>query len=144
MLDISRSDLVAGVAGSGTMGRGIVQVLAQCGARTVVYDAQAGAADKAKASIAQALGRLAEKGRLTASEVQSALGRIEIAASLEGLAPCHLVIEAIVEDLQEKRKLFAALEAIVSDDCILASNTSSLSVTAMAASCKRPGRVAGY
>src|SRR4051812_38448835 len=138
MLDISRSDLVAGVAGSGTMGRGIVQVLAQCGVRTVVYDAQPGAADKAKASIAQALGRLAEKGRLTASDVQSALGRIEIAESLGGLARCHLVIEAIVEELREKRKLFAALEAIVSDDCILASNTSSLSVTAMAASCKRP------
>src|SRR5437762_227255 len=144
MLDVSRSDLVAGVAGSGTMGRGIAQVLAQCGARTLVYDAQPGAAEKAKASIAQSLGKLAEKGRLGASEVQAALGRIEICAALEGLAPCHVVVEAIVEDLGEKRKLFAALEAVVREDCILASNTSSLSVTAMAAACKHPGRLAGY
>src|SRR5512142_1769506 len=110
MLDVSRSDLVAGVAGSGTMGRGIVQVLAQCGARTIVYDAQAGAAEKAKAAIAQALGKLAEKGRLSASDVQAALGRIEITSTLQGLASCHVVIEAIVEDLEEKRKLFGALE----------------------------------
>jgi 3-hydroxybutyryl-CoA dehydrogenase len=144
MLDVSRSDLVAGVAGSGTMGRGIVQVLAQCGARTIVYDAQPGAAEKAKAAIAQALAKLAEKGRLSASEVQGTLGRIEITSTLQGLAPCHVVVEAIVEVLDEKRKLFGALEEIVSESCILASNTSSLSVTAMAAVCKRPGRVAGY
>jgi 3-hydroxybutyryl-CoA dehydrogenase len=144
MLDVSRSDLVAGVAGSGTMGRGIVQVLAQCGARTVVYDAQPGAADKAKAAIAQALGKLAEKGRLSASEVQAALGRIEIASTLQGLAGCHVVVEAIVEELEAKRKLFSALEDIVGEACILASNTSSLSVTAMAAACRHPGRVAGY
>ncbi len=144
MLDLSRSDLVAGVVGSGTMGRGIVQVLAQCGARTLVYDAQPGAAAKAKEAIAQALGRLAEKGKLGVSEVQAAIGRVEIAATLEALEPCHVVIEAIVEDLAEKRKLFAALEAVVSGQCILASNTSSLSVTAMAAACQRPERVAGY
>src|SRR5947209_12514600 len=144
MLDVSRSDLVAAVAGSGTMGRGIVQVLAQCGARTLVYDAQPGAAAKAKESIAQALGKLAEKGRLTASEVQAALSRIEIASTLEALAPCHVVVEAIIEDLGEKKKLFAQLEQVVAPDCILASNTSSLSVTAMAAACRHPGRVAGY
>jgi 3-hydroxybutyryl-CoA dehydrogenase len=144
MLDLSRSDLVAGVVGSGTMGRGIVQVLAQSGARTLVYDAQPGAAAKAKEAIAQALGKLAEKGKLGVSDVQAAIGRVEIAATLDALEPCHVVIEAIVEDLAEKRKLFAALEAIVSDQCILASNTSSLSVTAMAAACQRPERVAGY
>jgi 3-hydroxybutyryl-CoA dehydrogenase len=144
MLDVSRSDLVAGVAGSGTMGRGIVQVLAQCGARTLVYDAQPGAASKAKEAIAQSLGKLAEKGRLGVSDVQAAIGRIEIAATPQALAPCHVVVEAIFEDLAEKRKLFTALEAIVSEQCILASNTSSLSVTAMAAACKRPERVAGY
>ena len=144
MLDVSRSDLVAGVAGSGTMGRGIVQVLAQCGARTLVYDAQPGAAEKAKAAIAQSLGKLAEKGRVSASEVQAALGRIEVVGALEGLAACHVVVEAIVEDLEEKRKLFAALERVVPEGTILASNTSSLSVTAMAAACRRPERVAGY
>jgi 3-hydroxybutyryl-CoA dehydrogenase len=144
LLDPNRSDLVAGVAGAGTMGRGIAQVLAQCGARTLVFDAQPGAARKAKDSIAQALARLAEKGRLGAADVEKTLQRVEVADSLEGLAPCHVVVEAIVEDLGAKQKLFSSLEQAVKADCILASNTSSLSVTAMAAACKRPGRVAGY
>src|SRR3981081_1575097 len=144
MLDVSRSDLVAAVAGAGTMGRGIVQVLAQCGARTLVYDAQPGAALKAKDAIGQSLGKLAEKGRARPAEVQDTLARIEVADSLLGFAPCHVVIEAIVEDLNEKRKLFGSLENVVAQSCILASNTSSLSVTAMAAACKRPGRIAGY
>jgi 3-hydroxybutyryl-CoA dehydrogenase len=144
MPDITRSDLVAGVAGSGTMGRGIVQVLAQCGARTLVFDAQPGAAQKAHDAIAQALGKLVERGKLDRASVDATLGRIEIAPSPEAFAPCHVVVEAIVEDLQAKRDLFSRLETIVGPDCILASNTSSLSVTAMAAACKRPQRVAGY
>src|SRR5688572_19664486 len=144
MLDPNRSDLVAGVAGAGTMGRGIAQVLAQCGARTLLFDAQPGAARKAKDSIAQALGKLVEKGRLAAGDADKAVGRIEIVDSVEALRPCHVVVEAIVEELQAKKSLFATLEKSVSSDCILASNTSSLSVTAMAAACRRPGRVAGY
>ncbi len=144
MLDISRSDLVAGVAGSGTMGRGIVQVLAQCGVRTLVFDAQPGAAHKAKESIAQALARLADKGRLQPSEVEAALSRIEVVDALAAFAPCHLVVEAIVEQLDAKQALLRTLEGIVGERCILASNTSSLSVTAMAAACGKPNRVAGY
>jgi 3-hydroxybutyryl-CoA dehydrogenase len=144
MLDASRSDLVAGVAGAGTMGRGIAQVLAQCGARTLVFDAQPGAARKAKDTIAQALGKLVEKGRLAAADVDQSLRRIETVDSLNALAPCHVVVEAIVEDLAAKKELFGSLEKTVSENCILASNTSSLSVTAMAAACQRPGRVAGY
>ena len=130
MLDSNRTDLVAGVAGTGTMGRGIAQVLAQCGARTLVFDAQPGAARKAKEAIGQSLGKLVEKGRLKADDVDMTLGRIEIADSLEGLAPAHVVVEAIVEDLAAKRLLFSALEKVVKSDCILASNTSSLSVAA--------------
>src|SRR5687768_4162581 len=144
MIDISRSDLVAGVAGAGTMGRGIAQVLAACGARTLVFDAQPGAAEKARASIGQALGKLVEKKKIQESEVQGIIGRLEPVASLEALAPCHVVVEAIVEDLVAKRALFSKLETVVGETCILASNTSSLSVTAMAAACQRPGRVAGY
>jgi 3-hydroxybutyryl-CoA dehydrogenase len=144
MLDVFRSDLVAGVAGAGTMGRGIVQVLAQCGIRTLVFDAQPGAAAKAKAAIGQALGRLAEKGKIKPADADGTLERIEIADSLERLAACQVLVEAIVEDLGAKRELFSKLEAIVPEDTILASNTSSLSVTAMAAACKRPGRVAGF
>jgi 3-hydroxybutyryl-CoA dehydrogenase len=143
-MDFSRSDLVAGVAGAGTMGRGIAQVLAQCGTRTLLFDAQHGAAEKAKASIAQSLAKVVEKGRMSAAEGDAVTGRIEIVGSLEAFKPCHVVVEAIIEDLNSKRELFRTLEGIVSDDCVLASNTSSLSVTAMAAQCKRPQRVAGY
>jgi 3-hydroxybutyryl-CoA dehydrogenase len=142
MVDFSRSDLTAGVVGAGTMGRGIAQVLAQCGARTLVFDAQPGAAEKARAAIGEALRRMAEKGRL--ADPQAALARIEIVPSLEALSPCQLVVEAIVEDLAAKKSLFSALERIVQESCVLASNTSSLSVTAMAAGCKRPQRIAGY
>jgi 3-hydroxybutyryl-CoA dehydrogenase len=144
LLDPNRSDLVAGVAGAGTMGRGIAQVLAQCGARTLLYDAQPGAARKARDSIAQALGKLVEKGRLGAGEADHAVGRIEIIDSVDAFGPSHVVVEAIVEDLNAKQQLFSSLEKQVGSDCILASNTSSLSVTAMAAACQRPGRVAGY
>ena len=142
MLDVSRSDFTAAVAGAGTMGRGIAQVLAQCGARTLLYDAQPGAAARGLESIAQALAKQAEKGRI--KDPDAIVKRIEVVTGPTAFAHCHVVIEAIVEDLAAKRVLFSELEAIVGEQCILASNTSSLSVTAMAASCKRPGRVAGY
>mgnify|MGYP001197078807 CR=1 FL=1 len=144
MLDIQRPDLVAGVAGSGTMGRGIVQVLAQCGVRTLVFDAKPGAAQAAKEAIGKTLAGLVQKGRVPQADADQALARIEIVDALAALKPCHVVIEAIVELLAPKQELFKALEAVVSESCILASNTSSLSVTAMAAACARPGRVAGY
>ncbi len=144
MLDIQRKDLVAGVAGSGTMGRGIVQVLAQCGVRVLVFDAQPGAAAKAKDAIAQSFAKLTEKGRLAGADAAAALARIEIVDALAAFSACHLVVEAIVERLDAKQELLRALEAIVAENCILASNTSSLSVTAMASVCRKPGRVAGY
>jgi len=144
MLDISRADLTAGVAGAGTMGRGIAQVLAQGGARTLLYDAQPGAAAKAKDAIAHALGKMVEKGKTTEAETKALLSRIEVAPSLDAFAPCHVVVEAIIEDLSAKQALFTSLEKIVGEKSVLASNTSSLSVTAMAAACKHPGRVAGY
>ena len=144
MLDVSRSDLTAGVAGSGTMGRGIVQVLAQCGARVRVFDAQAGAAARAKESIAKVLAGQVAKGRMAQADADAALGRIEVADSIAAFRDCHVVVEAIIEELGAKQKLFRELEAVVGEACILASNTSSLSVTAMAAACSRPGRVAGY
>ncbi len=143
MLDSNRPDLVAGVAGSGTMGRGIAQVLAQSGVRTLVFDAQPGAAQKAREAISQSLAKLVERGKLAPAAMQATLERIEVVASAQAFKPCHVVVEAIVEDLQAKRALFAGLEEIVDNECILASNTSSLSVTAMAAACNRPQRVAG-
>ena len=144
MLDIHRKDLVAGVTGSGTMGRGIVQVLAQCGVRTLVFDAQPGAAAKAKEAIAKSLSGIVQKGRIAQADADATLARIEVVDALAALRPCHVVVEAIVELLAPKQELFKALEGIVSETCILASNTSSLSVTAMASACAKPGRVVGY
>jgi 3-hydroxybutyryl-CoA dehydrogenase len=126
------------------MGRGIAQVLAQCGARALLFDAQPGAAQKGKAAIGEALAKLAEKGRLKPAEAEATLGRLEIVDKLERFSRCHVLVEAIVEELGAKRELFSQLESIVAEDCVLASNTSSLSVTEMAAACKRPERVAGY
>ena len=137
-------DLVIGVVGTGTMGRGIAQIAAAGGHRVLVCDAREGAAAEACDFIARMLRRAAEKGTMSAAEAEAGIGRIEIVDGLAALGPCDVVIEAIVEDLDAKQALFAELEGIVSADCILASNTSSLSVTAIAAGCKLPGRVAGY
>lgn len=144
MLDISRNDLTAGVAGSGTMGRGIVQVLAQAGVQVRVYDAKPGAGQAAKDAIAKALAGQVQKGRVQQADADASLARIEIVDSLAAFAPCHLVVEAVLEQLEVKRALWQAVEKVVSESCILASNTSSLSVTAMAAGCAKPGRVVGY
>src|SRR2546426_7440949 len=103
MLDVSRSDLVAAVAGAGTMGRGIVQVLAQCGARTLVYDAQPGAAAIAKDAIAQSLGKLAEKGRLKPAEVHTSELQLPCNVVFRLLLANKIVIEAIDRRLHFRR-----------------------------------------
>ncbi len=133
-----------GVVGAGAMGRGIVQLYAQSGHAVVLFDAQEAAVDAALAHLRDTLGRLAEKGKLSAEQVQGTLGRITTAATLQDLAGCDLVIEAIIERIEVKREIFVALEEIVGPACVLVSNTSSLSITAIAAACEHPGRVAGY
>jgi 3-hydroxybutyryl-CoA dehydrogenase len=132
-----------GVIGAGAMGRGIAQLFAQSGYQIIFYDTQAKAMDAALASIGDTFKVLAEKGKITAEAGQAHLARIALAADLSGLSPCQLVIEAIVERLDVKQQLFKALEAITSASCILASNTSSLSIAAIASVCTRPERVAG-
>ncbi|SIT22339.1 3-hydroxyacyl-CoA dehydrogenase [Achromobacter sp. MFA1 R4] len=133
-----------GVVGAGAMGRGIAQIAAQAGLRVRLYDTSADAIAAARESLRQTWEKLAQKGKLSAADAQAALERVESATALTDMSACQLVVEAIVERLDVKRDLFAALEGVVSDDCILASNTSSLSITAIAAACKRPQRVAGY
>lgn len=133
-----------GVVGTGLMGRGIAQVAAQAGIDTLLHDTRAGTAEAAKDGIATQLHRMAEKGKLDAAEAARAIARLQPVASLADLARCGIVVEAIVEDLEAKRELFRALEHAVAADCILATNTSSLSVTAIAAACRHPGRVAGF
>ena len=131
------------VIGAGTMGAGIAQVAAAHGHRVLMFDADETAVAKGLAGIEQFLDRSVEKGRLDPPGKAAILGRIEPVTALADLAPSGLAIEAIVERLDVKQAVFAELEAVVPDDCILASNTSSLSVTAMGAALKRPERLVG-
>lgn len=132
------------VVGAGAMGRGIAQIAAQAGVQVRLYDTNADAVGAARESLRQLWDKLAQKGKLSADQAAAALARVVPAASLNDLADCQLVVEAIIERLDIKRDLFSQLESIVSADCILASNTSSLSITAIAAACKHPQRVAGF
>src|ERR1035437_294008 len=142
--DANRPDLTIGVLGTGAMGRGIAQVAAAGGMHVVVMDARAGAAQEARDFVGKMLLRAAEKGSLTQQDAQAALGRIKIVNALADFKPCHAVIEAVAENLDVKRQVFGELEAIVAPDCILATNTSSLSVTTIAAKLKTPQRFAGF
>ncbi|HEX5464343.1 MAG TPA: 3-hydroxyacyl-CoA dehydrogenase [Burkholderiales bacterium] len=137
-------DLTVGVIGTGTMGRGIMQVAATGGMQVLACDERATAAADAKDYIAKMLARSVEKGRVTAEAAKAAVDRIGIAADFSGLAQCDIIIEAVAERLDVKQAVFSKLDAAARPDCILATNTSSLSVTAIAASCKRPQRVAGF
>jgi 3-hydroxybutyryl-CoA dehydrogenase len=132
-----------GVIGSGAMGSGIAQVAAQAGHAVVVYDQQKIALEKAELTLKSTLNKLTEKGKITADEANQIASRIEFCESLNSIAPSDLVIEAIVENLEVKKSLFQSIEKIVSESCILATNTSSLSVTAIAASCSKPERFIG-
>jgi len=126
------------------MGRGIAQIAAQAGSTVRLMDAQAGAAEKAREAICTQWDKLVEKGRLEAAAAAAHKDRLLLAGTLADLAGCDLVVEAIVERLDVKRALFAELEALVPAQTVLASNTSSLSVTAIAAALKHPERLAGF
>ena len=134
----------AGVIGTGTMGLGIAQVLAQAGVQVWLHDQNPGAVERAIDTIGKSLAQQVGKGRITEDARTACLQRLCSAADLEALAGCDLVVEAIVEDLQVKQTLFCALEKLLRADAILATNTSSLSVTAVASACARPERVAGW
>lgn len=131
------------VIGAGTMGSGIAQVAAQAGQDVVLYDTRREVVDKALATLRKTLDKLVEKGKLAKEQADGIHGRIASASDLKELAGSGLVIEAIIEDLGIKKKLFADLEGILSADAVLATNTSSLSVTAIAAACGMPERVIG-
>ena len=135
--------ITIGVVGAGTMGRGIVQLFAQAGHAVRCFDAQPGAADAAVAQVVGMLQRSVDKGRLSADAFERIRTNIGVAPELGALAGCGVVIEAIVEDLGVKRELFRSLEAILGDDAVLATNTSSLTVSDIAAGCAKPARVAG-
>ena len=133
-----------GVVGAGAMGRGIAQIAAQAGSSVKLFDLQGGAAEKAKAEIAMQWDRLVAKNRLDPGLAASHKSRVHTLTAMAPLADCDLVVEAVIERLDVKQGLFAELEKIVSGQAVLASNTSSFSITAIAAGLKAPERVAGY
>jgi 3-hydroxybutyryl-CoA dehydrogenase len=136
-------DVIVAVIGSGAMGAGIAQVAATAGHQVLLFDTRPDAADKAIADIGKTYVKLVEKGRMDAAAADQAHARLKRIATLQEASQAALVVEAIVENLDAKRALFGELEGIVNDDCILATNTSSISVTAIAAKLRRPERLVG-
>jgi 3-hydroxybutyryl-CoA dehydrogenase len=132
------------IVGTGAMGRGIAQLFAQAGSKVFLFDIQSGAAEAARLVLRQTWQRLVEKGKLSAEQAEIFEGRVHLASTLSDLAHCELIVEAVVERLDIKQTLFAELEGIVKSSTVLATNTSSLSVTAIASRLQRPGQLAGY
>ena len=143
MKTVESGDFVLGVVGAGAMGSGIVQVALTGGLQVMLTDLRPEQLEKARQGIFQRLDRLAEKGEQTADAVASAKARLEVVPSVEKFAGCDAVIEAIIEDLAAKRQLFGSLEGVLREDAIIASNTSSLPIAAIAKTCRHRRRIAG-
>ena len=133
-----------GIVGTGVMGAGIAQIAAQAGYDVWLFDSWAGAAGTARDKLIDTLHWLAGKGKMTSAAADAAISHLNVVDTLDQIAHCDLVIEAIVEHLEAKHTLFAELESIVAQNAILATNTSSLSVTSIAAGLQHPNRVAGF
>ena len=132
-----------GIIGAGAMGSGIAQVAAEAGHSVVLFDTNAEALSLSKSKLASVMNRLVEKGRLTSEEAQEIQNRISYADHMEALSESGIIIEAIIENLDVKKGVFSSIESLVSKDCILASNTSSLSIASIASACERSERVLG-
>ena len=132
-----------GVIGAGTMGNGIAQVFALSGFSVTLVDVAEPMLDRAKTTIEKSLGKFVEKGKLTAADRDASIGRLKTATSIDRLGDTDYVVEAIVENAETKRGLFASLDAITRPDVILASNTSSISITLLGAATQRPDKVLG-
>lgn len=132
-----------GVVGAGTMGNGIAQVFATAGSDVVLIDAFEDALTRAAATIEKNLGRMAKKEIIAGDDVAAILGRIKTSQSIDDVAPCGLVVEAVTEDFDLKAKIFGQLDAAMQPDAVLATNTSSISITRIAAVTERPAKVIG-
>ena len=130
-----------GVLGAGSMGSGIAQVAAQSGHNVVLFDTNAAQLEKAHAALVKVMARLVEKGKLGEHESETIQERIAYISDMNGFTGCGLVIEAIIENIEVKKTVFSQLESIVDEECMLASNTSSLSIASIAAACKHSERV---
>jgi 3-hydroxybutyryl-CoA dehydrogenase len=138
-----RPQAPVGIIGAGTMGAGIAQVAAAAGHRVRLFDVNAAQVARGRGQVDKDLRAQVERGKLSPDQYEATLARIEPAAALAELADCALIVEAAVEDLAVKQQLFSELESVIDADCVLATNTSSLSVTAIAGGLKRPERVVG-
>ena len=136
-------EAIIGVLGAGSMGSGIAQIGATQQHNVVLVDLNSEALAKAEKSLNKILARLVEKEKIDEATAAAIIGRIKFSENINDFADCGVVIEAIVENVDIKRKVFAQLETIVNDKCILASNTSSLSIASIAASCNNSERVIG-
>jgi 3-hydroxybutyryl-CoA dehydrogenase len=134
---------IIGVVGSGAMGSGIAQVAATAGHKTIVYDTNADALEKAKTNLANSVTKLVEKQKITSEKATEILSLTSYSNSIQDFKNCDLIIEAIVENSHVKQEVFKELESITSATCVLASNTSSLSITSIASACKNPEKVIG-
>ena len=132
------------IIGTGIMGMGIAQIAAQAGIQVLLFDAKAGAAEQGCQSLQATLEKLAAKGKFTDEQLQSTLANLTVIENIAKIAEVDVVIEAIIENLEIKQQLFKQLESIVPVETILATNTSSLAVTAIASDCEHPERVAGF
>lgn len=132
------------IIGTGIMGMGIAQIAAQAGIQVLLFDAKAGAAEQGRQSLQATLEKLAAKGKFTDEKLQSTLANLNVIENIAKIAEVDVVIEAIIENLEIKQQLFKQLESIVRAETILATNTSSLAVTAIASDCEHPERVAGF
>jgi 3-hydroxybutyryl-CoA dehydrogenase len=140
-MQFDNNNFSVGVIGSGAMGSGIAQVAAVAGHPVLVYDTNPSALEKSKTNLSATLQKLQEKGKI--SNAAEIMNRFTFISDMKAFAPCGLIIEAIVENIDVKKNVFASLEQVVKDDCILASNTSSLSIASIAAACNKAERVIG-
>ncbi len=132
------------IVGTGVMGAGIAQIALQAGLKVSLFDARSGAAEAARSKLKETFDKLVEKGKVASADAIDAMSRLYVETTLDSVAGCDLVVEAIIEKLDAKQNLLRELESIVPATCILATNTSSLSVTSIASVCQHPERVAGF
>lgn len=143
MIDPRDENFTVGIVGAGAMGQGIAQVCLTGGMNVILHDVREGAAEDGLAAVLKRLARLVEKGRLHERDLAQIRGHAIAASGLADFAACHLVVEAVFEDLDLKQRVFGEIEEAVSEDCVIASNTSSILISSIARTCRNRGRIAG-